>query len=370
MKPEQSLDAKLLSRLDARAHDGTLRQLKLVEGLIDFASNDYLGFARNKLLSPLSDHLSGGSGGSRLISGDSSLARETEELIAQFHRAEAALIFGSGYTANVGLFSCLAGKDDHWISDELVHASIIDGIKMSKAEKHIFRHNDLQQLEDLLKGREGKAFVATESLFSMNGDPAPLEEMADLCAKYNAFLVVDEAHAAGVLGPEGRGLVCAAGLENKVSARIFTYGKAFGSYGAAIAGSSVLINYLINFARSFVYSTAPPPLLFQLIREGYQIMPSANRQALFDLGDYFQKTAEPRGLQFFLPARHHIRAVAVGNPDKAKALSDQLWKEGIYAKAILSPTVPAGTERIRICLHTYNSPEQIDRLIQILERHI
>lgn len=368
MNSAKRLDSLLQSQLNKLADQGSLRTLQLSTDKIDFASNDYLGFAAGTASS--SPALTAGSAGSRLISGDSELARQTEEKIADFHRAEAALVFSSGYSANLGLFSCLARPEDFWISDELVHASIIDGMRLSKAERKIFRHNDLQHLEDLLQTCPGRAFVATESLFSMNGDTAPLIEMASLCEKYGAYLVVDEAHAAGVLGPDGRGLVCEYGLEGKVAARIFTYGKAFGTAGAAVAGSAALRSYLINFARSFIFSTAPPPLLFHSIADAYERMPEAPREALNHLCIYFERKLSEYGISSFLPAQHHIRALILKQPEKAKQISSRLWEQGIYAKAILPPTVAAGTERIRICLHSFNKCEEVDQLLKIISAHI
>ena len=262
MHPHEAFDAHLTALLDAKKAQGLHRKLVTVNAdALDFCSNDYLGLASKfDLISPeIQAEIQGlklGSTGSRLITGNSKLAEETEAIIAQFHKAEAALLYSSGFMANVGLMACIAGKDDTIISDDYIHASIIDGIRLSYATKYRFKHNDLEDLETQLQLAKNRIIVVVESIYSMDGDEGPLSKIADLCEKYGALLIVDEAHSTGIYGENGAGLVCQYGLENRVYARVHTFGKALGFHGAAVVGSHVLRDYLINYSRSFIYTTA------------------------------------------------------------------------------------------------------------------
>lgn len=369
MQAGVSLEALLTKKLATRKDQGLFRDLVLANGKIDFASNDYLGFARHPSLNRSGDaSMNSGATGSRLISGNSVEAEEAERIIAQFHQAEAALIFNSGYSANVGLCSCIASKDDTFIADELIHASAIDGMRLSLATRLKFKHNDVGDLEQKLKKATGNKFVVVESLYSMDGDEAPLQLVADLCERYKAYLIVDEAHAVGVLGERGEGLVCKYALQSKVFACVYTFGKALGLHGAAVTGSTVLKNYLINFARSFIYSTALPPHAYRQIQKAYELLPRADRQALTDVIAYFKMTSKKVNRWSFLKSDSHIQGILVGNNTTAKALSNHLFEKGIYAKAILSPTVAVGSERLRICLHAFNQKEEIDLLIDELNQ--
>ena len=258
-------DHKLRQALAKRARAGSLRQLSASGAGIDFCSNDYLGLARSSPLRTLIDRIRAkhpraplGSTGSRLISGNSAAAEHLEARLAVYHRAEAGLLFGSGYAANSGLFACIAGPGDTLIMDELIHASSVDGARLSKARKLVFRHNDLDDLAARLDGASGATFIGVESLYSMGGDTAPLPEMAALAVEYGAGLVVDEAHSNGITGPGGAGSVVENGLEDCVFARVHTFGKGLGLHGAVVLGSKTLRDYLVNFCRPFVYSTAPP----------------------------------------------------------------------------------------------------------------
>jgi 8-amino-7-oxononanoate synthase len=240
----------LQQMLDKRKGESLYRSLQVQHGLIDFCSNDYLSFARSvpiarqarKYLS--ADTYTSGATGSRSISGNTVLAEELEKFIANFHEAEAGLLFNSGYDANVGLFSSVAKKEDTLICDELIHASIIDGCRLSYANRFRFAHNDTEDLEKKLKNTgKGNVFVAVESVYSMDGDMAPLNDIVALCKRYEANLIVDEAHATGVFGRQGRGFVHELGLQADVFARVHTFGKAIGSHGAIITGSKTLITY-------------------------------------------------------------------------------------------------------------------------------
>ena len=354
--------------LEERKNNQLYREVITCADKIDFWSNDYLGLSRSELLKQYDNTLPSGSTGSRLIAGNSETAEQTEKAIANFHNREAALIFNCGYMANTGLFASLASKGDTYIADELIHASIIDGMRLSYANRFRYRHNDLQDLEQKLKQAAGRVFVVTESLFSMDGDEAPLVELAALCRQYAALLIVDEAHATGVFGNKGEGLVGQYQLQDEVYACIHTYGKALGLHAAAVTGSRILIDYLINFARPFIYSTALPPHVYQQIQLAYKILPSIDRKHLFSLIAYFrQSAAELKGYRL-LDSHSQIQGILIPDKAKTKQLAAHLFERGIAAKAILSPTVPAGEERIRICLHSFNSYSEIDSLFSDLKQ--
>jgi 8-amino-7-oxononanoate synthase len=396
MTIKNTFDAHLKAQLDAKRDKGLLRKLITVNNdLIDFCSNDYLGFASDKtliyaalngLMNEENKALKIGSTGSRLITGNSELAEETEAIIARFHKAEAALIYSSGYAANVGLFSCLVGLGDTIISDEYIHASIIDGIRLNKANRMWFKHNDLEDLEAKLKLANNKTVVVIESIYSMDGDEGPLSIIADLCEKYGALLIVDEAHSTGIYGENGEGLVCHYGLENRVYARIHTFGKALGFHGAVIVGSKILMDYLINYSRSFIYSTGIPPHYYLQIQAIYSQLINSNSQLnkaqLFELIKYFRDvfykqidnkstslsiTGEfirPTLINSFSP----IQAIIIGDNFKAKTIENQLLNQGFFVKAILSPTVAIGTERLRISIHSFNTEKEIDGLVKLIHR--
>jgi 8-amino-7-oxononanoate synthase len=359
---ENFLDKKLLGRLEEQA----LRTLRPRTEETDYFSNDYLGITRQGLIeTALSDgQYAHGSTGSRLLSGNYALIEETEKEIAAFHDADSALIFNSGYDANFGLLACIARKGDIFLYDKLVHASIRDGIRQSLAESHSFLHNDPGALEKKLitHAAGGKnCFVVTESVFSMDGDRAPLDKMAALCEKYEAHFIVDEAHATGVIGARGEGCIQLLGLQKKCLARIHTFGKALGCHGAVILGSRTLRSYLINFCRPLIYSTALPPVAVAAIRASYKIFPGMLRQRediekLIRLFDHsgFQKS--DTAIQCFILA---------GN-DSVKKLSRELQLHHLDARPILYPTVPKGQERLRITLHSFNTPQETIRLISLL----
>ncbi len=368
MTINKEFDAYLKAQLDNKKNKGLLRQLVTVQGnVIDFCSNDYLGFASNQaLINSENKGLPIGSTGSRLITGNSKLAEETEAIIAQFHKAEAALIYSSGYAANVGLFSCLVGKGDTIISDQYIHASIIDGIRLNKANRNWFIHNDLADLEAKLQLAQNKIIVVVESIYSMDGDEAPLSKIADLCEKYRALLIVDEAHSTGIYGAHGEGLVCQLGLEKRVYARLHTFGKALGFHGAAIVGSQILRDYLINHSRSFIYSTGIPPPYYSQIQAIYSLLPKANKAQLFDLIHYFRQQINPIKNIAIIDSLSPIQAVVIGDNFKAKTIENQLLNNGFFVKAILSPTVAVGTERLRISIHAFNTKKEIDKLISLI----
>jgi 8-amino-7-oxononanoate synthase len=361
----------LSQKLQSRAERGLLRRLRTGEGLVDFCSNDYLGFATDPAFRQILKQLAidyaddnTGATGSRLLAGNTHLAEEVEAEIAAIHKAEAGIIFNSGYDANLGFFSCIADAGDTILYDELVHASIHDGLKLSKATAKPFKHNDAASLEEELKQATGNIFVAVESIYSMHGDVAHLAQMAALCETYNAALIVDEAHATGVIGSNGLGLVNHLGLEDKCFARLHTFGKSLGLHGAIILGSNTLKQYLLNYARSFIYSTALPPHAYRQVRAAYQYM-LANPQLIAQLhtviAHYNQQVA---GLNYrVLSSQSPIQGIIVPGNAEVRALAQQLEEKGFDIRPIVSPTVPKGAERIRICLHAFNTAKEMNDLI-------
>ena len=358
-----NFDDHLQQKLEEKKTAGTIRTLVFANDKIDFSSNDYFGFAQSGLLTMDKNELPSGATGSRSITGNSALAEETEKLIAQFHSREAALIFNTGYMANVGLFSCITGKGDTYISDEYIHASIIDGMRLSYASRLRFKHNDVNDLEKKLKVATGNKIVAVESIYSMDGDEAPLQSIAALCKQYNALLIVDEAHATGVYGDKGDGLVCKYGLQNDVYAVVHTFGKALGLHGAVVTGSNVLRNFLLNQARSFIFTTALPPHNYLLIQKAFSLLPTADRNKLYELVNYFREKISKVNSISFIESHSPIQGIMVGDNFKTKALAAHLFEKGFFVRPILSPTVPVGKERIRICIHSFNKNEEIDSLV-------
>ncbi len=369
-------DNFLENRLEVIKNEHLFRTLEHKEHLIDFASNDYLGLARSQSLKELIFQKLGeiengknGATGSRLISGNTVYAETLEQSIARYHAAETGLLFNSGYDANLGLFASIAHRGDTLITDELVHASIIDGVRLSYARRYRFRHNDLADLEKKLKLATGNIFIGVESVYSMDGDEAPLQDMATLAKRYGAHLIVDEAHANGVFGTGGEGLVCVHRLESKVLARIFTFGKALGVHGAIIVGSNSLRDYLINFARSFIYTTAQPIHALVAIDCAYDLLSQSNdqRQVLQHHIAYFREKAKTLPWPL-LNSHSPIQGLIIPGNEAVKQVSHHLAQAGYYAKAIVSPTVPPGKERLRICLHAFNTREEIGGLLTCLHQ--
>ena len=358
---EDFLRRKLQERRDQNAY----RQLRLPDGKTDFYSNDYLGIVANRLLPAAGDAYAPGSTGSRLLAGNYALIEETEQELAAFHGAEAALLFNSGYDANSGLLSCVPQRGDTILYDSLSHASIRDGIRLSFAQSHAFPHNDVEQLERKLQSipanNGGTVFVVTESVFSMDGDLAPLEAMAALCTQYGAALIVDEAHATGVVGERGEGLVQHLGLEQACFARVHTFGKAVGCHGALIAGSAQLRDYLINFCRPFIFSTALPETAVHAIRESYRLFPvmTAARQQLNALIRQWQQARLPWET---LPSDTPIQGVVLPGNEAVKQMATRLQHNNLDVRPILYPTVPRGRERLRIILHAFNTDVQLQQL--------
>lgn len=366
-KLQQYLSGKLEQRLQL----GNKRSLFTPVAGVDFYSNDYLGIAKQTFCNELPH----GSTGSRLLSGNSIAATELEAFLAGFHQAEAALLFNSGYDANLGLLSCLADRHCTIIYDEYAHASIIDGARLSMAKQVAkFRHNDLEHLEQLLQklASPGQVFIVVESVYSMEGDKAPLRDLVSLAARFDAAVIVDEAHATGVYGPDGAGLVQAMHLQEQVFARVHTFGKALGCHGAVVTGSRLLIDYLINFARSFIYTTALPPHAISVAQKAYQYM-LEHPQNIVRLNQNISRFNELKknitGASW-LESDSAIQCLVTGSNDTVRSLKNLLLQHQILVSAVMHPTVPAGKERLRICLHTFNTLEEMSQLHDIINNYL
>ncbi len=377
----------LTQKLQLREQNNALRKLPVSNNLIDFASNDYLGFANSEeIFNQTHDYLQennikiNGATGSRLISGNHNLYQKAEDFIANFHQSETALIFNSGYDANVGFFSSVPQRNDIILYDELCHASIRDGIQMSNSKSYKFQHNDFNHLEKViisqLETRNPKPenfYIVTESVFSMDGDSPNLEELVNLCEKYNCYLVIDEAHALGVFGNFGEGLIQYQGLQDKVFARIMTFGKGLGCHGAAILGSQELKSYLVNFARSFIYTTGLSPHSVATILIAYQYLKSEKEaiQKLKNNIQFFNQEKLQMGLKpMFVYSKSAIQCAIIPGNEKVKSIACKLQANGFDVKAILSPTVPEGQERLRFCLHSYNSEKEISKVLELLSTFV
>ncbi|CAM4079227.1 8-amino-7-oxononanoate synthase [Flavobacterium antarcticum] len=371
---------KLTDKLTRRTEHNALRQLGTSNNLVDFASNDYLGFAQSKaLFTEVHNYLldqnlfQNGATGSRLLTGNHALYTSTENQIAAFHDSEAALLFNSGYDANIGFFSAVPQKGDFILYDELIHASIRDGVQLSNATAYKFKHNDDEDLERLILKTKTDSntiiYVVTESVFSMDGDTPPLTEIANICQKYAAYLIVDEAHALGVFGNQGKGMIQMQALQQQVFARIITFGKGLGCHGAVILGSTILKSYLVNFARSLIYTTGLPPHSVATIQIAYRHLAQNNeaRQQLRQNINTFNQQKQLMGLKpLFVRSKSAIQCAVIPGNEKVKNIANQLQQKGFNVKAILSPTVPEGQERLRICLHSFNSEAEIVAVLNAL----
>lgn len=367
----------LLKALIEREQKGLLRRLNTKFPAIDFCSNDYLGFSRHgliteKLKTPCNpDNKLFGSTGSRLISGNSQFMEDAEKQIALFHHAPAALLFNSGYDANLGLLSSVPQKQDLILYDEFIHASLYDGIRLSHAKRFKFKHNSIKSLKEHIHRHQKDhetIFVVVESVYSMDGDIAPLQAFVEICQPdKNIFLIVDEAHAIGVFGNQGRGLCNALGIEKQCFARIYTYGKAMGCHGAAIAGDEILKSYLVNFSRPFIYTTALPYHSIEAILHAYQLLIETNEKDVLQSNIAYLSTKASK-IKNYNNSQSAISCFITGSNEGADRLEKELAEKNIYAKSIKSPTVKEGTERVRFCLHSYNTKQEIDLLVEILEQ--
>jgi 8-amino-7-oxononanoate synthase len=371
------LPENLIQKLETRKQNNSLRKLSVFNNLIDFSSNDYIGFSKSESIFKLThaylvenEIFQNGASGSRLISGNHSLYQIAETFIAEFHDAQSALIFNSGYDANVGFFSAVPQRNDIILYDELSHASIRDGIVMSNAKSYKFDHNDFEDLERLIqKFPDTNIYIVTETVFSMDGDSPNLEELVELSEKYQCYLVVDEAHSLGVFGEKGEGFMQYLNLHNRIFARIMTFGKGLGCHGAVILGSTDLRDYLVNFARSFIYTTGLSPHSVAAILVAYQQL-EIEKQTIEQLRHnivLFNQQKNLLGLKpMFVRSKSAIQSAIVPGNENAKRLAQQLQDKGFDVKPILSPTVPEGQERLRFCIHSFNSEKEINQLLEFL----
>jgi 8-amino-7-oxononanoate synthase len=337
--------------------------------MINFASNNYLGLATDERLKEAAtlaiDRWGVGATASRLLGGTLGIHDELEKAIALFKNAEACAVFPSGYHANLGVLPVLMGSDDTVILDRASHASLVDGARLSKAKMQVFGHNDLNDLEHVLRRApvEGKRWIVTESVFSMDGDVAPLCEMVFLAGRYNARLYVDEAHATGVFGPEGRGVVNGLGLEKKIDVVMGTLSKALGSLGGYVCGQKELVEWIHNRCRSFIYSTALAPASAAAALVALEICRSEphRRERLEFLSGRLR-----RGLAMGV-GKGPIVPFILGEESRALALSRFLGEEGIFAPAVRPPTVPLGTARLRFSVTAEHSQEDIDKVLECVK---
>ncbi|MGG3162131.1 8-amino-7-oxononanoate synthase [Geobacillus stearothermophilus] len=342
--------------------------------MLNLASNNYLGLADDRRLIEAGCEAmrayGAGAGASRLVVGNHPLYERAEAALKQWKKAEAALIFNSGYTANIGVLTALIGRDDLVFSDKLNHASLIDGIRLSKAACFRYRHNDMNQLESLLKQSPPakRKWIVTDAVFSMDGDLAPLPELVELKRRYRAILIVDEAHSGGVFGPNGEGLLHHFGLEKEEDVlAIGTFSKALGSFGAYVTGEPWLIEYLINSARSFIFTTALPPSVLAANEAAIHIVQSEpeRRQRLHALSEQFRTKLKQLGFDTG-GSETPIVPVIVGPNDRAVAMSGLLQEAGLAAIAIRPPTVPEGTARIRFSVTAAMTEEDIDLAVDCI----
>ena len=374
--------------LEAIREAGLWRELRQIESaqstriklggreFINFSSNDYLGLAGHPALGQAAreaiEQFGVGSGASRLICGSLQPHHELESALAKWQGTESALVFSTGFAAAQGVLTSLLGRGDVVIIDKKAHASMIDGAKLSGATLRVFRHNDLENLEKLLQwaaDRGGRVLVASESVFSMDGDHAPLAGIVELKERYGAWLMLDEAHAVGLYGPLGQGLAAAGGLGERIEIRMGTLGKAVGAAGGFICGSRQLFDLLVNKARSFIFSTAPSPAVSAAARAGVELIQGAEGQSL--RGQLWQRVDELRhgvaSLGWKTPAEPSaILPLIVGEEAKAVATMDHLREAGFFIPAIRYPTVPRNEARLRVTLTANHTAENIEQLVNAL----
>jgi glycine C-acetyltransferase/8-amino-7-oxononanoate synthase len=374
----------IADRLEELRDRGLYRRLRLISGpqgprvLLDgrpvllLCSNNYLGLADHPRVRQAAAEAAmrwgAGAGASRLISGNMSLHRRLEARLAEFKGYESALLFGSGYLANMGAIAALARRGEVVFSDELNHASIIDGCRLSRAETFVYRHRDTEHLAWGLREAEGRgALIVTDGVFSMDGDIAPLEELALLARRHDCRLMVDEAHATGALGPGGRGSVAAAGLSGEVDVAMGTLGKALGSYGAYVCASREIVDYLVNAARSFVFSTAPPPPVLAAALAALELLEShphrierlqANAATL--RGALIAEGLAAGG------SETQIVPVEVGDAERTMELSERILARGVFAQGIRPPTVPEGSSRLRFTVMATHRAGELQRAAKLV----
>ena len=383
-----AFDQFLHGELKSIDEAGLLRSLRRIETpqqvevhsgdreLINFSSNDYLGLAAHESLRMAAqdgvEALGAGAGSARLISGSQTIAHELEAALAAFKQTEAALSFSSGYAAALGVVPALVGQGDVLVIDKLVHASLVDAARLSGAKLRVFKHNDLAELETILQwasGREGNTLVITESVFSMDGDLAPVRDLVQLKNRYGAWLMLDEAHATGLYGEDRRGIAEEMGVADGVEVQLGTLGKALGAAGGYICGSQALIDLLVNRARSFIFSTAPVPAQFAAAKRGVQLVQSdegeALRTRLWANVDALKNGLIQQGWK--LPVvRSAILPLMIGDEREALALAERLREAGVWVPAVRYPTVARGAARLRVTVSAAHQPKHLDALLEAL----
>jgi 8-amino-7-oxononanoate synthase len=372
--PVSELSRRIDAELAALASQDQLRRLGAIHG-VNLSSNDYLGLStdprlRNAVSAALAEGVPASSTGSRLLSGNAEIWEELECEIAQFMGLEAALYFNSGYSANVGLLSALIRPGDIVFSDSANHASIVDGLRLAGARKVIFPHLDVNALErELRKDFSGAAqkFIVSESIFSMDGDRAPIADLIALAARYGAELIIDEAHATGVVGPRGRGLVAASGLADRVLATVHPCGKALAGMGCFVCCSEKLKQFLINRARTFIFSTALPPYMAVQMRAAIRVVASADRERndLAALAAFLRGKLREAGFDIGR-GDTQIVPIFLGENERAVRFSALLNEAGFGVRPIRPPTVPAGTSRLRLSVNAKLSTTLLARLTEAL----
>jgi len=367
-----------LSRIGRRRFLRWIEDLKGVEAIIEgrevvlFCSNDYLGISRSErfkqVVLELLERWGAGAPSSRSIAGSFLIHKELEEELSEFKGTERALLFSTGYMANLGILTTLVGEGDLILSDQFNHASIIDGARLSRAEIWVYRHRDMNHLEELLK-RSGhrRRLIVSDGVFSMEGDIAPLKDLKELSDRYGAILVIDDAHGTGVLGKEGRGIAEHFGLLGQIDIQMGTLGKALGIMGAFVAGEAVLVEYLLNRARTFMYTTSLPPLIVGMVKEALRIMKEEpwRREKLWENTRLFREGAERLG--FKVLGETPIVPIVIGDDHLTMRLSAALFELGIYVQGIRPPTVPPGTSRLRFSISALHTKEHIEKALFALE---
>jgi glycine C-acetyltransferase/8-amino-7-oxononanoate synthase len=376
----------LQERLDELKELGLYRRLRMISGpqgprvvldgkpVLLLCSNNYLGLADHprvrEAAADAAMRWGVGAGASRLVSGNMTLHRRLEERLAEFKGTEAALLFGSGYLANMGVVSSLAGKNQVVFSDELNHASIVDGCRLSGAETFIYEHGDVDHLEWGLKQADGRAaLIVTDGVFSMDGDVAPLQDIVELARRHDCRVMVDEAHGTGAIGPEGRGAVAEAGLEGEVDVVVGTLGKALGSYGAFVCCEQVTARYLINTARTLIFSTALPPMAVAAGLAALDLLQEQPRRVekLKDNADVLRSELAHEGFEI-AGSTTQIIPLIVGDAKTALKVAEHALEMGVFASAIRPPTVPQGTSRLRLAVMASHTKAELRDAAQILGR--
>jgi 8-amino-7-oxononanoate synthase len=362
----------IAGKLAEKQNQGLLRSLSQPQG-VDFSNNDYLGLANHfeiaKAAADAYVKYGAGSRGSRLLSGNSQIFEETEKWLAKWKGTEAALIFNCGYSANLGVISAFCDSETHLFFDKLNHASITDGYAMSGGKLHRFSHNNPADLEKALQkaSTEGLKLIAVEAVYSMDGDIAPLKEYADLAEKYGAMLYVDEAHSDGILGPGGKGLIAELGLEKRVHLSLTTFGKAYGTMGACVFGSKLLIDYLINNARSFIYSTAISPGAVVAMQKAVEVSTRDNfrRESVLKMSADFRRKIAEAGVDC-MQSETQIVPILLGTAERAQKCKEFLLEKGFCTACIRPPTVPKGAARLRINISAAHREKDIEKLAEDL----